>query len=239
MIWYWEDHPVLAKLEAEMHPCELYNQAGNSLKSTQPGWHSSSPHLLYLWRTDWWRTSDIEVIGPACPIPVRISPSNVEDIIPYIILDARTANSRVMSQPCDREGHKEQICLSWILCDEVALHEALLEVTFTGVITTRLKATGRENISEGIVPPVRINIYLKAPIHFSIVFLEDISVMVHVVVIHMVAWTIRPKFPNTGVNTIRFSDINLESFNVSSHSQQQIFNSLSDKQGRYYMSRAG
>lgn len=136
-------------------------------------------------------TSNIKVICSTCPVPILVLLTNIEYVISYKILDTSHTNSRVMSQPCNWERQKEKICLGWIICDETTFHKDLLEVTFTCIITPRFRIHRQKCICKGIIFPVRINIYLKAPFHFFIVFQKDMSIMEHLVVIDMISWTIK------------------------------------------------
>lgn len=168
---------------------------------------SNIPRLIIAWRThnlngiefdficfihcwsSYGMTCNIKMICSTCPIPIWVLLTNIEDVVSYKILDTSNANSGVMSQPCNWEGQKEKICLGGIICDEMAFHKHLFKVAFTCIITTGYRIYRQQHVCKWIISLVRININLKAPIHFLIVFLEDISIKEHLVVGGTVSWT--------------------------------------------------
>lgn len=130
-------------------------------------------------------TGDIKVISPTSSIPVRVLVADIVDVISDKVLNPSNTDPRVVPQPCDGERHEEEIGSRWILRNEVALQEDLLEVTLAGIVATRLEVHRRKDIREGIAPRVRVDVYLEAPIHLFIVFKEDIPIVEHIGVIHV------------------------------------------------------
>lgn len=128
-------------------------------------------------------TGNVEVIGPTSVVPIRVLVTDIVDVISDKVPYPSHPNPRVMPQPCNGERHEEEIGPRGIFRDEVAVQEDLLEVTLARIVATRFKIHRCKHIPERIIPPVRVDIYLKAPIHLFIVFKEGVSIMEHIRII--------------------------------------------------------
>ncbi|CAK9137885.1 unnamed protein product [Ilex paraguariensis] len=88
----------------------------------------------------------------------------------------------------------------------MAIHKSLLEVTFTGVVTLRLRIHWQEHICKGIISLVGINVYLQASVHLLVVLQKDTALMEYLSVIHIVlredisVWKGVPSTPTSSGN---------------------------------------
>lgn len=81
---------------------------------------------------------DVEMVGPSRPVPERVGPAYVPNVVPHERLDPANAYSLVVPQAGDGEGEEEEVRLRRVVREEVAIEEGFLEVALACVVPTWL-----------------------------------------------------------------------------------------------------
>lgn len=126
----------------------------------------------------------VEMIGSAGSVPKRVLMTDVEDVIFDEILELFGADPGIVAQIKNGERHVEKMSFIGILGDEMAVEKSFFEVKLTGVGTFRIIILGQEHICKGVIRFMGINKYLKALVHFLVIFKKYICIMIDLCVIH-------------------------------------------------------